>query len=296
MYSGLLVPLDGSETAERVLPYVRTLALNTPVELLAVIEISHYLHTEKARYLDTLTEAAIRSNQEYLRRIAKTFPDASVKWTVEAGAPADVIIAKAAADKQTLITMATHGRSGLNRWLLGSITEKVLRGTHNRLLVVRANEEAKTQDQVTLHSVIVPLDGSELAESVLPSVVKLAMAFKLKIMLLRSYSIKQIVDSCSYEHYFPDRNEVERRWRRVVTSYLDGKVRKLQSEGIPDVQSVVSVGEAPEAIIELANGVPNSLIVMCTHGRSGVKRWVLGSVTEKVVRHCANPVVVMRGG
>jgi nucleotide-binding universal stress UspA family protein len=177
MYTRMLVPLDGSETAEKVLPYARTLAgsLKIPVELLGVIEISRYVSAEKTRYLDTLIDAAIRRNQEYLQRIAKTFPGSSVEYTVEGGVPEEVIITRAA-DKGTLITMATHGRSGVNRWLLGSVTEKILRGSNNPLLVVRANEEAKTEGKATPDSVMVSLDGSEQAETALPIAVELAKA------------------------------------------------------------------------------------------------------------------------
>jgi nucleotide-binding universal stress UspA family protein len=288
----MLVPLDGSETAESVLPYARTLAgsLKLPIELLTVIEISRYVSAEKTRYLDTLIDAAIRCNQEYLKTIAKTFPGASVECTVEGGVPEEVIITKAA-DKGTLITMATHGRSGLNRWLLGSVTEKILRGSKNHLLVVRANEEAKTADQATPDSVMVPLDGSEQAEAALPIVVELAKAINLKIVLLRAYSVKNIPYS---QDYLPEMGESEAKSRREAISYLDSKVQQLKSEGLVDVFPLASEGEAAETIIELARGAPNSLIAMCTHGRSGVKRWALGSITEKVVHHASNPVLVIR--
>jgi hypothetical protein len=69
-----------------------------------------------------------------------------------------------------LIAMGTHGRSGMNRWLLGSVAEKVLRGTANPLLLVRATDEAKSEGEATLKSILVPLDGSEVAASVLPMV------------------------------------------------------------------------------------------------------------------------------
>jgi nucleotide-binding universal stress UspA family protein len=293
MYTRMLVPLDGSETAEKVLPYARILAgsLKIPVELLAVIEISRYVSAEKTRYLDTLIDAAIRRNQEYLQRIAKTFPGSSVEYTVEGGTPEEVIITRAA-DKGTLITMATHGRSGINRWLLGSITEKILRGSNNALLVVRASEEAKTEDKATPDSVVVPLDGSEQAEAALPIAVELAKAMNLKVVVLQAYSVKHLQNS--YPDYLPEINEFEAKSQKEAISYLDSKVRQLKSEGLLDVFPLASEGEPAKTIIEWATGSPNSLIAMCTHGRSGVKRWMLGSITEKVVRHSGNPVLVVR--
>jgi nucleotide-binding universal stress UspA family protein len=85
--------------------------------------------------------------------------------------------------------MATHGRSGINRWLLGSVTEKVLRGTINPLLLIRATDEAKTDGETTVKSLVVPLDGSGLAESVLPTVADLAKKLSLEVVLFRAYNI-----------------------------------------------------------------------------------------------------------
>jgi nucleotide-binding universal stress UspA family protein len=186
MYSRILIPLDGSKTAEKVLPYARSVArsLKIPVELMAVTEILT-LTPGKAHHLDALVDAAILRNQEYLQKIAKTFTGVGVDYTVEAGAPEEVIITKGAANNGTLIAMATHGRSGIKRWLLGSVAEKVQRGANNPVLLVRADEKAGTEGELTPSRIIVPLDGSELAEAVLPSVVELAKAINLKVTLLR---------------------------------------------------------------------------------------------------------------
>ena len=290
MFTRMLVPLDGSETAEKVLPYARALArsLKIPVGLLRVIDT----FGERSRYLDEFMDTAIRRNKDYLQRVAKTFPGASVEWTVEEGRPAEIIITKAAENEGALITMATHGRSGLQRWLLGSVAEKVLRGTGNPVLLVRANEEAKTEGEVTPSRIIVPLDGSELAEGVLPTVVELAKAITLKVVLLQSYRVNAIM--YGYENALPDLNEFNEELKKEATAYLDSWVEQLNRGGLADVVPIVSEEEAAEAIIKLANGAPNSLIAMCSHGRSGVRRWVLGSVTERVARHSVGPVLIIR--
>ena len=115
-----------------------------------------------------MIEKGVMGSQEYLNGIAQSFPDVNVKATVERGRAEEVIIERAAADEGTLIAMATHGRSGINRWLLGSIAEKVLRAITNPLLLIRAVDAVRSEGEAPLKSVIVPLDGSELAESVLP--------------------------------------------------------------------------------------------------------------------------------
>lgn len=295
MYTRMLVPLDGSKTSEKVLPYARALAKNlkTPVELLAVIDLDRYASGERARFLDALIDAAVRRNEEYLQRVAETFQGTRAEWTVEGGVPEETIITKAAENDGTLISMATHGRSGLKRWLLGSVAEKVLRGASNAVLLVRVNEEAKAEGEATPSRIIVPLDGSELAESVLPTVVELAKALKLKVVLVESYRVNAIL--YGYENALPELNEFNEELKKAAAGYLDGWVEQLNRGGLTDVVPIVSEEEAAEIIIKLANGAPNSLIAMCSHGRSGVRRWVLGSVAEKVIRHAANPVLVMRG-
>jgi len=296
----MLIPLDGSKTAENVLPYGRILArtFQIPVELMEVLDIAgmaSHVAAEKARLLGTVVTEGERSSEQYLQKIASSFSDVNVRCTVEKGRPEDVIIEKAAADKTTLIAMATHGRSGMSRWLLGSIAEKVLRATTNPLLLVRANEEALTEGEAALRSIIVPLDGSELAESVLPTAVKFARLLNVGMVLFRAYELPA---SAYYgrENYLPNYEELKNRVKEQAQDYLDKRIEAIKAEGVQTVSSVLIEGSGPNEIIDFARKSPNALITMCTHGRSGVKRWVLGSVTEKVVRHSGDPVLVMRGG
>ena len=299
MFSRILIPLDGSKTAEKVLPYARFLAgsLNLPVELLAVVDIvemATHMSADRARYLDTMIEDSVRNSEQYLRGVAGTFPGANTKCTVEKGKAEQVIIETAAADKGTLITMATHGRSGINRWLLGSIAEKVLRGATNPLLLVRATDEAKADRVATLKSIVVPLDGSELAESVFPTVVELAKTLKLEVVLFRAYSIPYSAYSSAEGYYAVDYEELLKAMREEAVDYLEKKTEAVKKLGIDKVSCVAKEGFAADEIISLSRKPPDNLIAMCTHGRSGVKRWVLGSVTETVVRHSADPVLVIR--
>ena len=293
MYRQILVPLDGSKIAENVLPYARflTAKLNIPAQLISVVEMPVSVNAEKALYLDSLIERGVVTSQEYLSRVAKTFVGVNVTITVEKGNPEEIILASAEADEKILIAMATHGRSGIARWLLGSVAEKIVHEAKNPVFLVRAKDDANTRAQATLNSIIVPLDGSKLAESVLPTVIELATAMKLKVVLLQTFSLKQII--YSYEDYLLDSAELQRVSKSGATRYLESKEQQLKNAGI-EVLSVVSEGEAAETIIELARGSPDSLIAMCTHGRSGVRRWILGSITEKVIRHAEDPVLAIR--
>jgi len=240
-----------------------------------------------------MIEDSVRNSEQYLRGIARTFPSGT-KCTVEKGKAEQIIIETAAADKGRLITMATHGRSGINRWLLGSIAEKVLRGATNPLLLVRATDEAKADRVATLKSIVVPLDGSELAESVLPTVVELAKILKLQVILFRAYSIPYSAYSSAEGYYAVDYEELLKAMREEAVDYLEKKTEAVKKLGIDKVSCVAKEGFAADEIISLSRKPPDNLIAMCTHGRSGVKRWVLGSVTETVVRHSADPVLVIR--
>jgi nucleotide-binding universal stress UspA family protein len=300
MYTRMLIPLDGSKLAENVLPYARALAraLELRIELLSVVDSMDFARTANAghvRDFDPLIEAAKQEGKRYLERIARSFGGTKVSCAVEHGVADRIIIEKGGGDKDTMIAMATRGRSGIHRWLMGSVAEKVLRGAANPLLLVRGDEEGKSEGEAALKSVVVPLDGSKLAESVLPRAVDLAKKLSLKIVLTRAYQIPLSSAYAGAEApYIPNQDALLNLVREEAGAYLDEKVNELQQNGIDKVSSILSVGSGADEIIELARNTPDNLIAMCTHGRSGVKRWALGSVTEKVVRHSGDPVLVVR--
>lgn len=301
MYSKILVPLDGSKTAENVLPFARCFArsLQIPVELMAVMdmaEIARNVSAGERLFLDTLMDDEAIRYRNYLETVARNFPIGSVQCTVKKGKAADVIIESTTGETETLIAMATHGRSGLGRFLLGSVAEKVLRGASNPLLLVRATEKTPPPwDMPALKSIIVPLDGSELAESVLPSVEELAKNLDLEVTLLGVYGVPHAASSGSEGFYSPTRiDEFIGRLRTETLEYLEKKAAELKGKGVDQVSFVAKEGLAADEIISTARHTPDNLIAMCTHGRAGMTRWVLGSVTETVVRHSDDPVLVVR--
>jgi nucleotide-binding universal stress UspA family protein len=212
---------------------------------------------------------------------------------VERGKAADVLIEKGEADTAMLIAMATHGRSGLNRFLLGSVAEKVLRGSANPLLLVRATEEAKGEGEAVFKTVIVPLDGSELAESVLPMVADIARKLNLEVLLFRAYHIPSYAYAGD-EGYAVNYEELVSGVRDEAKEYLKKKVAEVKKLGVEAVSFSTKEGFAGDEIINIGRNTPGSLMAMCSHGRSGVNRWLLGSVAETVVRHSAGPVLITR--
>lgn len=283
MYDSILVPLDGSKLSEGILPYVRSLskALDIPVEL---------LHVNDPETLTAFSPPL--QGADYLKGVADSFHhSAGVRFAVDIGKPAEMIVDLAAASPGTLIAMATHGRSGVKRWVLGSVTEKVLHAAANPLLLVRGTEEQGFEADVMLKRVFVPLDGSELAERVLHHVIGLAKRMNLSVILVRTYALPLDVYG---QGYMVNANTFLDDIRNEAKSYLEKKVEELKSGGLARVSSLLVEGNAAVEILQLAEGAPGSLLTMCTHGRSGIGRWVLGSVTERVVRHSREPVLVIR--
>jgi len=302
MYKKILIPLDGSEAAENVLPYARAFAkrLALPVDLLEVVDFTELARSVSAAdslFFDRLVKDEAHRSGDYLAGISQGFSGIAARCLVKQGSAADIIVEMAAAEKDTLIMMATHGRSGLNRFFLGSVTEKVLRATSSPLLVVSVKERAAAGGETDFKSLVVPLDGSELAESVMPSVVALAKQLDLEVILFRAYAVPYGAYTAGEGFYDPVNLEgFLARLREETIDYLENKAAELKRKGIEKVSYLAKEGLSADEIIKFARATPDNLIAMCSHGYSGVKRWVLGSVTETVVRHCGDPVLVLRAG
>jgi len=307
MYRRILVPLDGSELAEQALPYVHSIGKG----LGARIELLRVAYPVAPEALDPALGPYQDQIAAYLEGIAAPLTEdgLAVASTIREGDPAPIIVSEAEKEPDTLIAISTHGRSGITRWLLGSITDKVLHATTNPLLIMRAREPVGAQQATPLlDTIIVPLDGSDLAEQVLPHATALAQALHLKVLLVRVTPPAEAY--YRYMHYpvDPYQDPVHQAERPFVpyqnvpievdaeaVGYLGQVSRKLSPQGLTSVVAERLLhGDPAGAIVDLAQQTPNNLVAMTTHGRSGVGRWVLGSVTDRVVRHSGDPVLVIR--
>lgn len=283
IYKRILVPLDGSKLAEGVLPHVRLLAsaLKLPVD---------FIHVNDP---DTFVQPV--PGADYLKEVAASFTNSlTVSCRVENGRAAEVIVDRASGDAGTLITMATHGRSGAQRWLLGSVTQKVLQASINPLLLIRPSEETLYRNEARLYTVIVPLDGSHLAEKIFPHIIHLANRLKLEVVLIRTYTLPTTGYFLATGVSPPAIGELGAKIKEEAAVYLQAKVEELQAEGIDKVSYVLVEGRGPEEIIDLARKTADNLVAMSTHGRSGIGRWIMGSVTDRVVCYSGDPVLVIR--
>lgn len=299
MYKKVVIPLDGSQLSEAILPYARVLAksLKIPVDLLRVIEreVIEVAVNPKRNYFIDDAEADLRSScNDYLAGVAASFVETpGVNCVTSVGDPAEVIVETASADPDALLAMSTHGRSGVQRWYLGSVAEKVLHASTNPMLVAKGTAEQKSHDgEATIKRIIVPLDGSFLAELALPHATVLAKALHAELDMVSVYTSH--TNAYYAEGLIPNFDENRDAMREEAKNYLDVKAEQLSTQGVGNASCIIETGDAGARIIELAQQTPNSLVTMCSHGRSGIGRWVLGGTTDRVVRYSGDPVLVIR--
>lgn len=318
MYDKILVPLDGSKLAEQVLPYVQVLARAQKLPVVLVqsynpipIEVFDALGEQpplpvdaqgtassggRGSYLAEVSEARRLSAAHYLEGIRQAFAEAGIPATAVVR---DIVAEEAIAEEggegqRTLIVIATHGRSGITRWVLGSVLDRVLQSTSNPLLVVRPREDAPARVEARFRNIILPVDGSPVAEQVLPFAIALAKALDLTVRPVRVlpqlaayYGNFAGYSDTAYQGFIEDAE-------RAVSEYLHELKGRLRQEGLTKVETAVLAGSPANAIVDLARDIPDGLVAITTHGRSGVGRWVLGSVADRVVRGSRAPVLLIR--
>jgi nucleotide-binding universal stress UspA family protein len=291
MYDKILVTLDGSELAEQSLLYADDLVLKlgSEMHLLQVSDSGESdIHDFQVMYVNQIAQRVDRWLQKNNRG------DLKIKPAVVNGSPADEIVKYAEKNGIGLIIMGTHGRSGLTRWAVGSVANKVVRGTEVPVLLTRSKPAGSAKEVQVLKSVLVPLDGSEVGENALPYIVELASRVSLQIILFQAvplaFHVYPAGDMVSQVPY----SEREMEPIRVqVKTYLDGVVKRLTESGLKVTQHIV-VGNPEEAIIKKAEELKVDLVAMSTHGRSGVSRWVFGSVADRVLSAGTTPLFLVR--
>jgi nucleotide-binding universal stress UspA family protein len=267
----IVLPLDGSELAERILVHVRRLLVRRDALVTFVRVVPKGEHPNAAR--------------NALERIVAALSEegAQANARVVVGDPAEQILAVAEAQRASLIAMSTHGRGGLSRWIRGSTAERVLRASSIPLLLSNPLGLAEPRE-LAFRRILVPLDGSETAAQVLPLAASLGRLYDSELVLFYAYSAPVLADPLALPLALPSREEAEQLLRSFAS----------RIEGVRTVVLRASPGSPAAAILDVAKAEGVDLIAMTTHGRSGVTRWALGSVAENVLRHAATPLLVVR--
>ena len=307
MYTRILTPLDGSEVSEQVLPYARSLAkgLSLPMALLYAIEpelLTIPRTLNPSLHVHEMVAHHLRQARGYAEPLAARLRSEGLSVDIEIPQddPAEAIETEAAKDPGTLITMTSHGRSGLARWWMGSVTDKVLHLTNNPLLVIHAASGRQSWRDSSFQRVTVPVDGSELAESILPHAAYLSATMNLVIDLVQvnpsrdEYYRSLSIGPSEVARVTPTYEEYIQILDGEAEGYLGGLKARLTQQGADSVETHLLHGAAANTVSDFSASTPNNLVAMTTHGRSGIGRMVLGSVAERVVRQSGDPVLLVR--
>lgn len=293
MFEKILVPLDGSTLAESafapalsLLPDAggELLLLNAPVVASkpAEIMVGDTLYWPPPENAPTLFQG-----EAYLSQVAKrrSFHNHTVTTAVVYDDPASAIIDCATLEGVDLIVMTTHGYSGFTRWMLGSVTERVLRSAPCPILIIRR--------PAPFRHVLIPLDGSDMAQQALLPGLALADKLESDVTLLQVYEPALDVAGAAVMHaemlegsFYQHQHQAE----QLATAYL----QTVAQHHHPSAHVAVVTDQAAAGILRYAEMNETDVIVMATHGYTGLKRWVYGSVAEKVLRGASCAVLVVR--
>jgi len=283
MFERILVPLDGSRVAEQVLPAVTELAGAFGSDV-AVVDVCATVGGEETRacHLYVGTKA-----DEVRVRLGGTA--ASVRTAVVPGMADQEILRYAEAGKIDLIVMASHGRSGVRRWSLGSTVDRVLKHSSIPLLIVRATEPPESRR--VFSRIAVPIDGSVSSTAILSFVAQLAGALTCEVILVRVVEPGRQVRTIGGLGYVPFREMDIELTKSSVREYLKKASAGLSATGA-DVSYEVREGAAAEEIMRLADERGCTLIAMSSHGHSKVRTWSMGSVLSSIAR-CSSQSVLL---
>lgn len=291
MFTKILLPLDGSELAEKALPYGIELGEKLSSELI-LFHVCGNEHQQYKRmhqlYLDRLAELMTNDvNKDNLDNKIK------VSTYIESGEPYENICRFIDKNGVNLIVMTTVGASGIKAGSFGSIADRMCRTIPVPILLVKPQSLPQTNNKERLiNHVLVPLDGSSLSKLALPWAEQLAARLGLEITLfqmaqiIRPYVTSDTIESIDYTKL----GEVE---EKRVTAEMEVLVKELADKGLRANIKVTSGYDGAVEIIDTVKKIGADLIVMSTHGRSGLGRWVYGSVAAKVMHAGDKPILLI---
>lgn len=285
--SRILVPLDGSVLAERALPAAERIARATgsTIVLARIVPLNVWTATMPGAALPAETyqrmvDDQMRLAQEYLERVAGELRlrPVPVQTHVELGEAVSALLGMEQRLRIGLIVMTTHARIGMARLALGSVADGLVRGGQVPVLLLRPSLEGDRDQVPQLERALVPLDGSAVAETALDVVLRLAGG------LLRHVTLLRVVSPVEGEEGLATARQYLRGQHLKLAECLVGR-----SCAISDL---VLQGDPAERIIQSVRK-EYDLIVMATHGETGIRRWAVGSVADRVLHDADVPLLVV---
>jgi nucleotide-binding universal stress UspA family protein len=294
MFRTLLVPLDGSDFAEQALPWALSIARRAGASLdLVRAHVMYAFKVPASSWVpfDPVMEDECRQEEQlYLDATSRWLSAVSrvpVSTSLVNGVETEGVLEWIEASKPDLVVMTTHGRGPLGRLLLGSTAAKVVRQTAAPVLLVRPRDRDRRCDllpEPAPEQVLLPLDGSPLAEEALEPAAAVAQLFGAECTLLRVVEPSEAGGA----------GAAEQVRQAEAETYLARVAGRLREQGLR-VQTRVAVADnAGVCILAEATALRSGLVALATHGRGGIARLVLGSVADKVVQAAGCPVLVYR--
>lgn len=320
MYKRILVPLDGSTRAERAIPVAARIAriANGTVVLVqvATLPFTYSPYLGSATYADEAIEADLNEVERYLDTLANSESLEGIKTTTKAifGSPAPAILSAANSYNIDLIVMTSQGKTGMKRWMLGSVAQKIARYSSMPVLVLHEKGPLPVGprfDNRPLRA-LVPLDGSALARTALEPAAQLVAAIAAPAQ--GSLHLMRVVEPPTAEELraMGDQESISRlqenKLHRAKT-YLHSIVDQMRESPLAHFNlsitwSVAVDHDVAHAIIRMAENGEDAegagvfgrcdLIAIATHGRGGLQHWILGSITERVLGATKLPILIVR--
>lgn len=318
MFERILIPLDGSARAERAIPVAARLA-RASGGVVVLLRVAGQ-HSAFAPYpsgdpwtVQKIIDADVSEAQDYVEGVANLYrlKGVRVETAVIVGTAASTILSVAEAGRFDLIVLCSHGRSGMRRWMLGSVAEKVTRYAPAPVLLLCEGgptlAETPTEAEGALRA-LVSLDGSARSEAaILPAarlIANLSAAAPAALHLCRVIALLEPTESGQQE------------WEAQMCEakqYLSAMVAHLREEfitGEPETSKIgitwsvicdddiaagiLRVAETGEATQPVGKSERADVIAMATHGYSGIRRWAMGSITERVLHSSKLPLLIVR--
>jgi nucleotide-binding universal stress UspA family protein len=284
----VLIPLDGSELAEGAIAYARSIARATDAELVFFtafrqVEIAA---SEQRRLFEEDGRARFTS---YLEDVRQHEAHPSSQIAVAFGRPADEIVQTSQKMNVAMVVMASHGRSGVGRWAYGSTTWSVVHQTEIPVMIVNHAALLPIDAEVTFKHVLVPLDGSPMAEAALPLASELAHAFGARASVAQVVhpSVEAYPSTMPPVRYVDDLDE---KYTLKARDYLESRGHSFAPR--TDVAQHVLYGSTADELMKLVESAGVDLVIMTTHARSSLARAMIGSVAERML-HAPVPVVLV---
>jgi nucleotide-binding universal stress UspA family protein len=287
MYEEILFPFDGSEGAAETLHHAAEIATWTDgeIRLLYVADTTEYSTT---RVESTVVDGQVEHGEEVLETATETLDSLGVEYATDVvqGAPAETIVDYAEKYDHDVIVMPTQGRQGLSRYLLGSVTEKVVRLSTVPVLTARMKPDEEFA--FPYERVLLATDGSEAAEHAAMHGLDLAAALDATVHALSTVETDALAPGAHLE-------SGTTAGHAAAEEAVDTIANAAQRRGIDDIVRHVEEGPPAETIVECVDREAIDAVVMGTTGRRGIERILLGSVTEKTVRSAPVPVITVHG-